>query len=104
MAAHSDDKGGRTMSTLAADLNPLAAHNPSHNPSIDEWVVGLLQKKGAQTLDQLAGSLPEVNWAQLFLAVDRLSRSGKVLLCHGQRGDYIISLKEADVAGSLLST
>jgi hypothetical protein len=100
MAAHSDDKGGRTMSTLAADLNPLAAHNPS----IDEWVVGLLQKKGAQTLDQLAGSLPEVNWAQLFLAVDRLSRSGKVLLCHGQRGDYIISLKEADVAGSLLST
>jgi hypothetical protein len=62
-------------------------------PSVDEWILARLQERGAQRLDELAGSLSEVNWAQYFLAIDRLSRSGKISLWHADRGDYLISLK-----------
>ena len=64
-------------------------------PSVDDWILGLLQTRRPYTLDDLADSLPEVNWAQLFLAVDRLSRSGSIILWKQQGGDYLVSLKEA---------
>ena len=71
-------------------------------PSVDEWIVGRLREQGSQTLDQMANSLPEVNWAQFFLAVDRLSRSGQILLWHRQRGDYLVSLKGTEPAADLM--
>jgi hypothetical protein len=61
-------------------------------PSIDEWVLGTLQQHGTQTLDQMGKLLPEVNWAQLFLAIDRLSRSGKISLWSPGFGDYLITV------------
>lgn len=64
-------------------------------PSIDEWVVGILQQHGTQTLDQIGKLLPEVNWAQLFLAIDRLSRSGKISLWSPGFGDYLITVNQA---------
>lgn len=33
-----------------------------------------------QTLENLAAQLPEVSWAELFQAVDRLSRGGHIVL------------------------
>ncbi|HJU03809.1 MAG TPA: hypothetical protein VJ692_01565 [Nitrospiraceae bacterium] len=89
------------MGVSTAD-RPLPTAPPSglgvvhERPSVDEWIIGRLQEKGSQTLDQMADSLPEVNWAQFFLAVDRLSRSGRIMLWHRHRGDYVVSLKEAD--------
>ncbi|MGH7231498.1 MAG: hypothetical protein ACREJU_09095 [Nitrospiraceae bacterium] len=73
-------------------------------PSVDEWIVGRLQEQGSQTLDQMADSLPEVNWAQFFLAVDRLSRSGQIVLWHRHRGDYLVSLKGIEPEGDLRLT
>lgn len=61
-------------------------------PSIEEWVLGVLRERGTQTLDQLGGLLPEVNWAQLFLAIDRLSRSGKISMRNIGPGDYFLSI------------
>ncbi|MER3422912.1 MAG: hypothetical protein C4293_06445 [Nitrospiraceae bacterium] len=63
-------------------------------PSVEEWVLGVLRDRGAQTLDQLGGSLPEVNWAQLFLAIDRLSRSGKISMWNMGPGDYLLSINK----------
>lgn len=63
-------------------------------PSIDEWIVGVLQQHGTQTLDQIGKLLPEVNWAQLFLAIDRLSRSGKISLWSPGFGDYLITVNQ----------
>lgn len=60
-------------------------------PSIDEWVLAALQQHGTQSLDQMSKLLPEVNWAQLFLAIDRLSRSGKISLWSPGFGDYLIT-------------
>jgi hypothetical protein len=89
------------MSTSADDRRSNATAM-QERPSVDEWIIGLLKGKGAQTLDQLADSLPGVNWAQFFLAVDRLSRSGQVLLWHRQRGDYLVSLKGNEPAANLM--
>lgn len=61
-------------------------------PSIDGWVLDALHQHGAQTLDQMANLLPERNWAQLFLAIDRLSRSGKISLSTRGVGEYLITL------------
>ena len=61
-------------------------------PSLDEWVIAVLQQRGTQTLDKLGKLLPEANWAQLFLAIDRLSRSGKISLWSPGFGDYLITV------------
>ncbi len=61
-------------------------------PSVDEWIVEVLRQRGAQTLDRLGDSLPNVNWARLFLAIDRLNRAGKVAIWPPQNGDYLVSL------------
>jgi hypothetical protein len=63
-------------------------------PSVDEWIVEVLRERGAQTLDHLGGSLPGVNWAQFFLAIDRLSRTGKITLWPPKNGDYLVSLND----------
>jgi hypothetical protein len=61
-------------------------------PSIDEWITAILHERGAQTMDELASSLPALNWAQFFLAIDRLSRSAKIVLRRSQHRDYLLAL------------
>lgn len=63
-------------------------------PTVEEWVLGMLEEKGMQTLDQLGLSLPSANWAQLFLAVDRLSRAGAITLWSNGRGEYLLNVKQ----------
>ena len=60
--------------------------------SVDEYIIELLRQKVAQTLDHLGASLPNVNWARLFLAIDRLSRTGIIAIAPPQQGEYLISL------------
>ncbi|WP_447979576.1 hypothetical protein [Candidatus Nitrospira bockiana] len=75
--------------TTSEDLSTLQGL-----PSLDEWVIGVLRQQGTQTLDQLGKLLPEANWAQLFLAIDRLSRSGSITLWSPGFGDYLISVND----------
>jgi hypothetical protein len=63
-------------------------------PSIEEWVLDVLGREGMQTLDQLGLLLPSENWARLFLALDRMSRSGRIVLWSNGRGDYLAKLKD----------
>ena len=60
-------------------------------PSIEDWILGALQQHGTQTLDQMGTLLPEANWAQLFLAIDRLKRSGRISLWSPGLGEHLIS-------------
>ena len=85
------------MTTLMAEAVPQTHDRREivqERPSIDEWVVGVLQQHGTQTLDQIGKLLPEVNWAQLFLAIDRLSRSRKISLWSPGFGDYLITVNQ----------
>ena len=62
--------------------------------SMEEWVVSVLLEHGMQTLDQLGLLLPAGRWAQLFLALDRLSRSGRIFLWSNGRGEYLAKVKD----------
>jgi hypothetical protein len=64
-------------------------------PSLVDWLLGTLETRGPQTLDELGGRLPDTNWAQLLLAVDSLSRSGQVSLALVGRADYVVALSSA---------
>jgi hypothetical protein len=80
------------MNVQMERMRPSEPLGFTERPSVEEWVLAALQSRGTQTLDQLGASLPETNWAQLFLAVDRLSRAGLVSLRPADRGDYEVAL------------
>jgi hypothetical protein len=65
-------------------------------PSLDEWILGALQRRRSQTIDQLAVSLVDVNWSEFFLAIDRLTKSGVILLWPSPIGDAVLSLNVTD--------
>ena len=69
---------------------------PMDKPSLDEWILGALQRRRSQTIDQLAVSLGDVNWSEFFLAIDRLTRSGVILLWPSPIGDAVLSLNVTD--------
>jgi hypothetical protein len=60
--------------------------------SMDEWILDSLRTEGTQTLDCLSYAWPAEGWAQLFLAIDRLSRAGKITIWPPKNGDYFVSV------------
>ena len=74
-------------------LDECASDSIDVRTSLEEWVLQVLEREGMQTLDQLGLRLPSGNWARLFLALDRMSRSGRLALWSTGRGDYLAKLK-----------
>ncbi|BCA52983.1 hypothetical protein W02_01230 [Nitrospira sp. KM1] len=66
--------------------------------SIDEWLLSTLQMRGPQTLTDLSNSIPDAQRTPLFLAVDRLSRSGDIVVGCPTCGDYMISARHQVIA------
>ena len=60
---------------------------------IEEAVAETLHRSGPCSLEDVATSLPNVSWGEVFLAVDRMSRNGQV--SHLQLGcsTYLITLR-----------
>ncbi len=48
--------------------------------AVEEAVLRHLRESGPQTFEQLLAALQDVTWSPLFLAVDRMSRTGLVSL------------------------
>lgn len=63
--------------------------------AIDERILDVLRRRGTHSLDQLSGVFPELGWSQVFIAVDRLSREGKVSIGPPQHGDYPVAASPA---------
>lgn len=70
-------------------------HPPTTPQAVDRRMLTVLQRKGAQSMDTLS-KLTGISWGQIFMAVDRLSRVGKITLTPVRPGEYRISI------GSLL--
>ena len=51
-----------------------------------------LARAGTCSLDELAALLPSYSWAQVFAAVDRLTREGTVTLKHPAPFCYLLSV------------
>jgi hypothetical protein len=57
---------------------------------MEQEILQVLSKHGSTGLDELVTRFPGVGWSPVFLAVDRLSRSGHVMLELAGRGQYRI--------------
>jgi hypothetical protein len=60
--------------------------------TVEALVLEALRTGGPQTIEQLASDMKQISWSQVFLAVDRLSRSGAVRLSRVDRGGYRVTL------------
>lgn len=69
-------------------------NQPSSSQSVDRKLFLLLRRKGARTIKGLT-KLTGIGWGQVFMAVDRLSRTGKVLLTAVYPSEYRVSVGKA---------
>jgi hypothetical protein len=60
--------------------------------SIESAIRQQLARVGTCSLDELADLLPSYSWAQVFSAVDRLTREGTLSLTHQAPFQYLLSL------------
>ncbi len=60
---------------------------------IEEAVVETLQSSGPCCLDDVVTYLPNYSWGEVFLAVDRMSRDGRVSLLQLGCSTYQITLR-----------
>jgi hypothetical protein len=61
-------------------------------PSIDVVIYHEVTSLVSCTLDELAQRVPAYSWAQVFAAVDRLSRQGTLTLSRASRFGFILSV------------
>jgi len=62
-----------------------------HTIEVETAVLKHLNQEGACTVEELFRSLPHLTVNQVFFAIDRLSREGRVRLRHPARFAYLIS-------------
>jgi len=72
----------------------MTAQECDRQLSTEEQLLSALRGRGPQTIEMLA-SLPGLSWTPVFLALDRLSRSGEVSLQRTGRCDYLVFLNRA---------
>ena len=58
----------------------------------EEAVIELLQRIGPCSMDDIIMQLPDFRWGEVFVAVGRLSRDGRVLLRQLGYSTYQIAL------------
>ena len=63
-----------------------------HGSSIDSVICYEVTRFGSCTLDELAQRLPDYSWGQVFSAVDRLSRQGRLRLSRRTRFGYDLTV------------
>jgi hypothetical protein len=59
---------------------------------IEAAIVETLQRSGPCCLDDVVTSLPNSSWGEVFAAVDRMSRDGRILLRQRGYSTYQLSL------------
>jgi hypothetical protein len=60
---------------------------------LEETIRETLQKTGPCCLDDLVHTLPQFSWGEVFLAVDRMSRDGRLWLRQLGGSTYEIDLR-----------
>jgi hypothetical protein len=62
------------------------------NASREEVIIEMLRKTSPCCLDDLVTCLPNFSWGEVFVAVDRMSRDGRLLLRQLGYSSYQITL------------
>jgi len=67
----------------------------THVPSVDSVICHEVTSLVSCTFDELVQRLPAYSWAQVFAAVDRLSRQGTLTVNRTRCSGYIVSIGPA---------
>jgi hypothetical protein len=62
------------------------------NTFTEKCVIEMLQKTGPSCFDDLVRYLTHLSWGEVFVAIDRMSRDGRVLLRHLGYSTYQVTL------------
>ena len=65
---------------------------PIFATAVEEAVIEMVQKTSTCSLDDVVTYLPNFSWSEVFSAVDRMSRDGRLLLRQTGYSAYQISL------------
>ncbi|HKP01595.1 MAG TPA: hypothetical protein VJU02_08180 [Nitrospiraceae bacterium] len=65
----------------------------------DEVVLNMVQRYEVLMMEDLIIGRPDFSWAQLFLAIDRLSRKNLITLCRMGPSYQIRAMKYARILG-----
>lgn len=65
---------------------------------IEAAVLLALKQEGPSAMDELVRDLQDYSWNQIFSAVDRLSRQGRLTLHRASRFGYLVALASASEA------
>jgi hypothetical protein len=76
----------------------------AYAPSVDSAIFHEMTSLVSCPLDELVQRLPTYSWAQVFAAVDRLSRQGTLRLSRASRFGYILSVCSAPPLPGLRET
>jgi len=71
------------------------ARASSVHTQLSDHVLHIVRRKRTCDLDELIGECPSYTWTQVFLEVDRLSRSGDLRLLCKRAGEYSLTLPRA---------
>ena len=67
----------------------------THVPSVDSVIYHEVTSRVSCTFEELVQRLPAYSWAQVFAAVDRLSRQGTLTLNRTRCFGYVVSIGSA---------
>jgi hypothetical protein len=90
MNAMQNSMGSRTVSRNQGVCLP--------NADIHGLILDLLQRRHEYDLEELVRLCPSFTWNQVFLEVDRLSRTGEVRLLPRRAGAYAVTLPPPSAA------
>jgi hypothetical protein len=62
--------------------------------TVEDQIIDIVRRTHICDLEEIARQCDDLTWNQVFLAVDRLSRSGKVMLVPRGRGLYTVTLPQ----------
>jgi hypothetical protein len=63
----------------------------AQEPTAEDQVIEVLHRIHPCDLEEITRRCANLTWNQVFLAVDRLSRSGKIILTAAGRATYTLS-------------
>lgn len=71
-----------------------------------EQILNVIRRTRGCEIEDLLKECPDLTWNQVFLALDRLSRDGRVRLMRKGRGEYVImpGNHEPAVGGGVTTT
>jgi hypothetical protein len=86
---HDEQAGHSAVPSTPKEEDTMAQ---THVPSLDSIICHEVTSQVSCTFDELVQRLPAYSWAQVFAAVDRLSRQGTVTMSRTRCFGYVVSI------------